>query len=214
MDSHFENVTFDVIDQFMDRLSDRCLVSKDKFWFIWREMFNFPNKKEKVKREKKVNTKETKEVVQETKSKDKNTFFTKPKEKSEPKDSTQKPADSTQEQTDSTQPKDSTQEPKDCTQEPTDSTQEPKDSTQEPKDSELKPKEKPEPKDVKPKDVKPKDVKPKEKSEPKDVKPKEKSDKKDDACCFILTRGERSGKECGKPISKKKSDKFCITHCK
>jgi hypothetical protein len=53
----------------------------------------------------------------------------------------------------------------------------------------------------------------------KPVKPaepvkKEVSPSKDGGCIFILTRGERAGKECGKPISKKKSETYCAVHCK
>jgi hypothetical protein len=43
---------------------------------------------------------------------------------------------------------------------------------------------------------------------------KEVSPAKDGGCQFILTRGERAGKECGKPISKKKSETYCAVHCK
>ena len=33
-------------------------------------------------------------------------------------------------------------------------------------------------------------------------------------CTYIMLRGERAGQPCNKPISKKKSDCFCVAHCK
>jgi hypothetical protein len=43
---------------------------------------------------------------------------------------------------------------------------------------------------------------------------KEASPSKEGGCQYVLTRGERAGKECGKPISKKKSETYCANHCK
>lgn len=54
-----------------------------------------------------------------------------------------------------------------------------------------------------------------EKSEqPVEPVKKETSPSKEGGCQYIITRGERAGKECGKPISKKKSETYCANHCK
>lgn len=57
MDAQFESVAFDVINQFMERIADRCLVPQDKLWSLWRDMYHdFPtkNKKKAVKEDKVV----------------------------------------------------------------------------------------------------------------------------------------------------------------
>jgi hypothetical protein len=47
MDSHFETITYNVIDQFLDRVSSSSVVDKLTLWKVWKEMFSFPNEPSK-----------------------------------------------------------------------------------------------------------------------------------------------------------------------
>lgn len=166
MDSQFEKVTYDIINKFLEQLSDRCIIPHDKLWGIWKDMFNFPAKKEK-RVYKKVKTPPKQDEKQDVHKEDK------PEVKQEEEMKQEKP--------------EANQEEKPV-----------EDNQEEEKQEVMKPVEK----------VK---EKVKDKKENKEKSP----GKESETCVFIITRGERSGKECGKPISKKmKSDKFCVAHSK
>ena len=150
MDEHFHNVTFDIINRFLEKISDQCQVDATLLWKLWKEMFNFP-----VKTDKKSKVVKPKKVKEEVKEK------TPVKEQE-----SEKPKEEVKEQ-----------------------------------ESE--------------KQKEPEHEEPEQKQKVKE-KSKEKSKEKEacDTCQFILLRGPRSGNPCGKPISKKHSNKFCTTHVK
>jgi len=52
MDDHFQNISYDIIQKFLNNVSDQCLLDKQQLWALWSEMFQFPIKKEKAKKEK------------------------------------------------------------------------------------------------------------------------------------------------------------------
>jgi preprotein translocase subunit SecF len=172
MDSQFEKVTYDIINKFLEQLSDRCIIPHDKLWGIWKDMFNFPTKKEKrVVKKVKTPPKEEKKEEQVEKVKEEQV------EKVEKKEEVQV--------------------------EKVEQVENVKEEVQEEEVKEEK-------QEVQVEDVKEK-VKEKVKKEAKEKSPKKESE----TCVFIITRGERAGKECGKPISKKmKSDKYCVVHSK
>jgi hypothetical protein len=43
MDAHFETITYNVINQFLERVSSSSVVDKETLWKVWKEMFSFPN---------------------------------------------------------------------------------------------------------------------------------------------------------------------------
>ena len=145
MDEHFHNVSFDIINRFLDKLSVHSNIDKSALWSLWSSMFQFPVKKQKEQKKETKEAKEVKPVVQESVSQPAAVS-----ESSEPA----AVGESTSHETKESSPK-------------------------------------------------------KEPSKKKDDSPKKKEE-----CRFVLTRGERSGQECGKPIAKKKSDMYCANHCK
>ena len=63
MDEHFHNVTFDIINRFLEKISDQCQIDVTLLWSLWKEMFNFPVKTDK--KTKIVKSKKEKEPVKE-----------------------------------------------------------------------------------------------------------------------------------------------------
>lgn len=43
MDSHFETISYSIINQFLDSVSEQCLLDKTQLWVTWKDMFHFPS---------------------------------------------------------------------------------------------------------------------------------------------------------------------------
>ena len=205
MDSHFQNVMFDVINQFLERLSERILLPKEKLWTTWKEMFNFPNQVEVKKPVKRIPKDKVKDESVDAKK------ATPPKEKSKEKkiDSflVQKVQEKVEAQNIIEQPSSILENVVEyvapvATVVPLATVE--KVTTEQVVEYVAPVVEYVAPTASTPPTVPVIESKPKERSVDKESS---------GGCHFVITRGERAGKNCGKQIAKK-SDKFCATHCK
>lgn len=191
MDAQFESVAYDVINQFLERIADRCLVPQDKLWTLWRDMYqDFPTKnKKKVT----VTKKEEKEpvIVEKIVLVDKPVIVEKIVLVDKPviveKIVLVEKSDTPVIKSDAPVEPVALVEPAAPVEQPVDNTEKPVEKPVE------KPAEKTPPK------------KPVEKTPPK---------KEKEGCQFIITRGERSGMACGANVPRRDKDigHFCKNH--
>jgi hypothetical protein len=209
MDAHFQNVMFDVINQFLDRLSERVLLPKEKLWTTWKDMFNFPNPEAAAVKKGKRVTKDTKDA-KEVKDVKKETT---------PKKATSTATAMTPVVTAAS-----------VTTVPSSASSAPPSVEN---TVEYRMEEKVELSDIQQETISnvatvetvanvssdvttlaPSVVSTVSEIASVATQPKkEKTPDKESGCKFVITRGERAGKNCAKPICKK-SDTFCTTHCK
>jgi hypothetical protein len=197
MDEQFQNVSHTIIDKFLDKVSESCHVNKEVLWTLWRDMFSFPTpkalKKSKPKAESKKSDTSEVESKSDKPSKAKSSSESKKSDKvPEAKSSSESNIEKVSEAKSSSESNiEKVPEAKSSPEKSPSKTTSPVNELEKPSD----PKEKTPPKE--------------DTTAEKDKSPK----KKRDTCQFKLTRGERSGQECGKNVSKN-SEQFCSYHCK
>ena len=192
MDAQFESVAYDVINQFLERIADRCLVPQDKLWALWRDMYqDFPTKnKKKVT----VTKKDEKEpvIVEKIVLVDKPVIVEKIVLVDKPV---------IVEKIVLVEKSDTPVIKSDAPVEPVALVEPAAPVEQQPVDNTEKPVEKP-------------FEKPAEKTPPKKTVEKTPPKKEKEGCQFIITRGERSGMACGANVPRRDKDigHFCKNH--
>ena len=187
MDDHFQNVSYDIINGFLENVSDQCMLEKEKLWSLWNEMFQFPVRKEKKKAKSTDKKKDKKDEVK--KEEEKQTVHSKQDEVQTQVTSEVQCDEMKHEVASEVQDVASIKE------------ELPEVDKEEPSRKKSVEKKKSE------------DKTEKKKSEDKTEK-KKSDDKGKHMCQYVMLKGERAGQLCGKAVNKKKSDKFCTAHFK